>query len=219
VSLQTTGRRLIVLAADQSNIRFGGGRALVGTIDRFLDDLSGSDRIALVGLGRGMQSIPFTADRDRVKQAVARLNGQMEAPATTPMFNIGLTLPAALAIARRDPVMLERYLQNCSALRNGDNPRADPNGRDTCEQEIIREANEAVDAANQHRDPTIRALTDLMSGLKAIDAPKSLVLISEGFAMFDDDNDTSSRLTLLGSQAAAARTSIYALRLDAKSQK
>jgi VWFA-related protein len=212
---QATGGRLIVLAIDQPNIRFGGGRALVGTIERFLDHLSSGDRIALVGLGRGTQSIPFTADRDLIKQAVARMNGQMEPPAKNAMFNIRLTLPAALAITRGDPVMIDRFVQNCSLFGGDSNPFSSTrNGRDTCEKEITREAAEAVDAAKEHRDATIRALTDLMSSLSAIDAPKSLVLISEGFPLFDEDNDTSSRLTSLGSLAATARTSIYALRLD-----
>ena len=85
---QATGGRLIVLAIDQANIRFGGGRALAGTIERFLDHLSSSDRIALVGLGRGTASIPFTGDRERIKQAVAGMNGQLRPPTTTPAFRV-----------------------------------------------------------------------------------------------------------------------------------
>ncbi len=203
---QATGGRLIVLAIDQANIRFGGGRALVGTIGRFLDHLSSADRIALVGLGRGTASIPFTADRDRIKQAVARMNGQMPAPANSPMFDITLSLVDAFAITRGDTGRVDRFVRNCSATGR--------NGADTCGQEIIRIATEAVQNAEQQRDATLRTLSDVLTSLRAIDAPKTLVLISEGFALFDEDNDTSSRLTSLGLLAAAARSSIYALHLD-----
>jgi hypothetical protein len=65
-----------------------------------------------------------------------------------------------------------------------------------------------------NRDATIRTPADVLTGLKAIDAPKSLVLVSEGLALFDEDDDARLRLSALGALAAAARASIYALRLD-----
>lgn len=213
---QATGGRLIVLAIDQGNIRFGGGRALVDTIHRFLDHLSSSDRIALVGLGRGTASIPFTADRDRIKNAVAGLNGQLRPPTTTPMFRLSLSLSAAAAITRGDPDTLERFIRNCAGLDAlaGGGGRSANRDQDVCEQEVLRQASEAVQNATEPRDATIRSLADLLTSLKSIDAPKTLVLISEGFALFDDDDDTRLRLASLGTLAASARTSIYALQLD-----
>jgi VWFA-related protein len=212
---QATGGRLIVLAIDQGNIRFGGGRALVNTIDRFLDHLSSSDRIALVGLGRGTSSIPFTADRDRIKQAVARMNGQMQAPAKTSMFDISPSLAEAFAITHGDPGTIDLFVRHCSAFDSGGSLfAASRNGRETCELEIDRAATEAIQTAEERRDSTIRTLGDVLTSLGAIDAPKTLVLISEGFALFDDDDDTRARLSSLGSLAATARTSVYALRLD-----
>jgi VWFA-related protein len=204
---QETGGRLIVLAIDQANIRFGGGRALVDTIHHFLDHLSSSDRIALVALGRGTSSIPFTADRDRIKKAVAGMNGQLRPPTTTPMFRLSLSLSAAVAITRGDPDVLETFMRSCSGLGATSDAGA-------CETEILRQAFDAVQNATESRDATIRSLADLLTGLKSIDAPKSLVLISEGFALFDDDDEVRLRLSSLGTLAATARTSIYALRLD-----
>ena len=37
--------------------------------------------------------------------------------------------------------------------------------------------------ANHEADQTIQALRDLFAGLRAIDAPKTLILISEGFVL------------------------------------
>src|SRR5207244_11306765 len=57
---------------------------------------------------------------------------------------------------------------------------------------------------------TVQALRDLFIGLRAIDAPKTLIFISEGFIL----SDRSTMLIDLGNLAAAARTSLYALQLD-----
>ena len=204
---QASGGRLIVLAFDQPNIRFGGGRVIKEAIDHFLDRLSASDRVALIGLGRGARSIPFTADRNRIKQAVAGLNGQLQAGSTTPIFRVALSLESAREITRGNTTMIEMFIENCTEA-------TDPKGREFCEAEIIRMAHEAVQNATEPRDSTIRGLSDALSSLRSINAPKSLVLVTEGLAMFDGEEEVRSQLTALGSLAAAARTSIYALRID-----
>src|SRR5262245_54674020 len=68
----TTGGRLILLVIDQPNIRFGGAAGLRRTVNGFIDRLQPNDRIAAVGIGPGGLSTPFTADRERVKQAISR---------------------------------------------------------------------------------------------------------------------------------------------------
>jgi len=55
----------------------------------------------------------------------------------------------------------------------------------------------------------MQALRDLFLGLRAIDAPKTLIFISEGFAFSDP-----GMVLDLGSLSAAARTSLYAMKLD-----
>ena len=71
-----TGGRLIVFLVDQPNIRFGGAVGIRAALDGFLDRLQPSDRVAAVGVGPGSASTPFTADRERVKQVIARMVGQ-----------------------------------------------------------------------------------------------------------------------------------------------
>ena len=200
-----TDGRLIVLVIDQRNIRFGGGRGIADAMNGFIDQLTGSDRLALVGIGRGITSIPFTADHARIKDAVARLAGQMQAPAQSPMTNVPMTLTTAIRLTRGDRELMERLLMNC--------PLAGRNGPDICETEITRHAEDLVIAATEERRATVRALLALLSSLQLIDAPKSLVLVSEGLALFDGDGDATSELASIGPIAASARTSIYALRL------
>ena len=78
--------------------------------------------------------------------------------------------------------------------------------RQTVEAEAFQIAHDAQQGANQ----TIVMLRALFGGLAAIDAPKTLILMSEGFVM----DGTSPEVIELGSLAARARTSLYALLLD-----
>ena len=67
-----TGGRLIIIAVDQPNIRFGGAMAIVKAANGFIDRLAPSDRVAVAGFGIGAPSTTFTPDRERVKRAIAR---------------------------------------------------------------------------------------------------------------------------------------------------
>jgi VWFA-related protein len=206
---EATGGRLIVIAIDQPNIRPGGGRAVTDAMLRFIDRLSPSDRVAVYPLGRTAPAVPFTANRDLVKRAVEGVNGQMQTLVRSPLANVGVTLSKAAAIERGELGVLSDLLQKCSLL--GTNAT---NAADTCEAEIRREATTLLDMAKQDRRNSLRALADLLSSLKFIDAPKALLLVSEGFALFDEDLDASSELAAVGQLAAAARTTIYGLGLQ-----
>ena len=195
--------RLMVLAIDQPNIRVGGVRAIVAALDQFIDRLSASDRLAVVAFGRGTPAIPFTADRERVKQAIARITGQMAAP-PLPMFR--MSLPAASLLLRGDEGTRQAMMRDC--------PFSGPNRIDECETVMVRDANNLLQLATEQRDDSIRALTGVLNALKGIDAPKSLLLVSEGLPLLSDETDMAARFEALGSLAGTARTSIYALRLD-----
>src|SRR5262245_20059740 len=72
----STGGRLIVIAVDEPNIRFGGALAISKAASLFIDRLSPSDRIAVAGFGVGAPATVFTADRERVKRVLSRMVGQ-----------------------------------------------------------------------------------------------------------------------------------------------
>jgi hypothetical protein len=78
-----------------------------------------------------------------------------------------------------------------------------------CRSEVIVEALALARDTNREADQTIQGLRDLLGGLRLIDAPKTLILISEGFVLSDE-----AMIIDLGRMAAEARTSLYALRLD-----
>ena len=195
-----TGGRLIVIAVDQPNIRFGGAIAITKAANAFIDRLLPSDRVAVAGIGVGAPSTQFTSDRARVKKVISRMVGQrMMAMATA--HNVALV--EAIAIERGDPSVLDTVTSRECAGLNSQEAQA-------CRFEVESEAREKGRNANQDSDESVRALTALFTGLRAIDAPKTLILISEGFIA----NENTNRIMELGAMAASARTSLYALRLD-----
>ncbi|HEX3645566.1 MAG TPA: VWA domain-containing protein [Vicinamibacterales bacterium] len=196
-----TAGRLIVIAVDQPNIRFGGAMAIARAANGFIDRLLPSDRVAVAGIGLGAPATVFTADRARVKQAIARMAGQK-----TPELRSthGIALVEALAIDHGETGALETVVgRECAGM----------NARDVqaCAFEVEAEARDKARNSGQSAQDTINALAALFTSLRSIDAPKTLIFISEGFILNDP-----GRIGELGSLAASARTSLFALRLDAQ---
>ncbi len=198
----STNGRLIVIAVDQPNIRFGGAVAIVTAANAFIDRLPASDRVAVAGFGLGAPATAFTGDRQRVKQAIARMTGQkMVVSSVTGQHSVSLV--ESLAIRNGDGMMLEAVIgRECAGLRAAE--------LEMCRSDVETEAREKALNAGQSGDDTVQGLTALLTGLREIDAPKTLIFISEGFI----SSNNAARISELGTLAAAARTSLYALKLD-----
>ena len=198
-----TGGRLIVMAVDQPNIRFGGAMAINKAANAFIDRLAPSDRVAVAGFGVGAPSTPFTADRARIKQALARMVGQRLSSRTVDLGH-NIALVEAQAIARGDFGVLESVqIRECASMVGS------AAQLEMCRQQVAMEAQSLSFDVNHDADQTIQTLRDLFTGLRTIDAPKTLILISEGFVLSDE-----AMIIELGTMAAEARTSLYALKLD-----
>ncbi len=197
----STSGRLIVIAVDEPNIRFGGAQAIARAANAFVDRLSPADRIAVAGFGIGAPATVFTSDRQRIKAAISRMVGQKQAGQLADLgYNMSAT--EALAIDRGDTFTLSQVVsRECQVLAG----RADP----LCPDAVSAQARSMAADATRESDATINGLRALFRGLRTIEGPKTLVLISEGFVMTD-----VAMVTELGGLAAAARTSVYALRLD-----
>jgi len=199
----STGGRLILLVIDQPNIRFGGGVAIRSAANGFIDHLQPTDRVAVVGLGPGgPPSTPFTNDRQRLQETIAKMVGTKLT--TTGASRYTITLSEALAIKRGEPGMLQRIVtRECEGEPPG--PRLQ-----LCESVVENEAETVALQGTSDADMTIASLRALLEALKPIDAPKTLVLVTEGFVVVDRLSDVQN----LGLAAASARTSIYALKLE-----
>jgi len=198
-----TGGRLIVIAVDQPNIRFGANQAIARAAGAFIDRLSPSDRVAVTGFGVGASATPFTGDRDRVKRALLRMTGQRQ---SHHMDTGNVSVAEALAIDRGDRTALQAVQdRECSPANFPRNPAA----LDQCRSEIETLAQQVARDERGNQDQTLTGLRNLLIGLKTVDAPKTLVLITEGFAL-----DDPAYVIDVGSLAASARTGLYALKLE-----
>ena len=199
----STGGRLIMLVIDQPNIRFGGAVAIRGAVNGFIDHLQASDRVAVIGLGPGgPPSTPFTADRRRLQEAIARMVGLRLTTSGASRYTV--TLSEALAIDHNEAGVLERvFNRECEGEPPG--PR-----RQLCESVVENEAHTVAVQGTSDGDMTISSLRALIDAVRSIDAPKTLVLVTEGFIIGDRLIDVQN----LGAFAATARTSIYALKLE-----
>jgi VWFA-related protein len=197
-----TGGRLIVLAVDQPNIRFGGNLTLVKMLGDFLDRLEPSDRVAAVALGSSIVSTPLTSDREAVKQALARMNGESR-PLEQGTHNIAVA--EALQFEKHNTASMVGVL-----TRECDDILPPGNARNVCYAETDSQAHAIVQMARESTAQTITRLRTLFEALAGIDAPKTLVLVSEGFPLVDDGTDVLE----LGALASAAHAGLYILQLN-----
>ncbi len=200
-----SGGRLILIVVDQPNIRFGGTLGIRKAVNGFLDRLQPSDRAAVIGLGPGAPGTSFTADRERLKKTIERLVGQ-HMPRGILLHSIGVA--EATEISRGNTNMLAEVLRRECVDQAG---RTLPDLEiDACQFEVEQEARDIATNGSADGRETITALRALLTTLRSIDGPKTLVFVSEGFLV----DDARQEVVALGTMAAAARTSIYALKLD-----
>lgn len=194
------GGRLIVLAVDEAGLPFGSGRAVLAAASRFLTALPPGDRVAVAGIGQGGQGVGFTTDRARIARAVAQVTGRTT---LRPENRHHLSLREATGVeAMGDGAAADAIRRECEGLTGRQ--------REACEQEVLEDARELAVVMRQQSRQFVLGLRQLLTGLSAIDAPKTLVLISNGFIPDDPASDAFE----IARAAAAARTTIYALQLD-----
>ncbi len=188
--------RLLAFVVDQGNIRAGGGQSALARAAELLDRLTPADRVALFVVPGPGPSVPFTNDFDRVREALRRVAGRASRIEGS-QYPLGLA--DALAIADGD----RRALQEAASRYCS--------GAPSCESDIQAEAFAIVDQVRERTLSSLRGLAAVFERLKEVEGPKTVVLVSEGLALGRELDLVAD----LGATAAAARASLYALRLDA----
>ena len=199
------GSGLVVIAVDEANIKAGTMRPMLPAVTRFIDRLAPADRIAIVSFGLGTSSwSDFTSDWNAIKAKAAQMPGQLAA--TEPPWSFRVGIGAALAELRGEQDALSAVISRACAGAQFDRAQAN------CPQRVKLEAASVAALALRNADLTINGLRELLTVLKTVDAPKTLLLISDGFAL--DRSVGHRRVVELGDLAAAARTTIYSLKLE-----
>jgi VWFA-related protein len=213
--------RLILIAVDQGNIQMGTGRGTIAATAKLLDRLSPADKVGLIAIPGPGPRIEFTTDHASVREALRNLVGRGR------LGGRGVSLTEALAFARGDDP--DRWKAAVARECGGSDSRADSGvvetqsagrsqGGDPCVEMLKTEAQEVAWSYRQQSEASINVLRSLFDVLKAIDAPKTLVLITQGLG----EPESGSRagfgfagdIRPLGERAAAARVAMFAVRVN-----
>jgi VWFA-related protein len=193
--------RLILLLIDQGNIRTGAARQAMEQARRFVDALQPEDRVGVAAVPAPGELLDFTTHHDRVKESLLRVLGT--ASPGLRRFNISLTEALAIYLNSNAQLALEVLVRECGTTLQ-------PSEMERCERALEQDAAEAVAEMRQQSSQSIRAIRELLGGLRAIEGPKQVILISEGLILEHLTGDVDD----LAALAADARASIDILMLD-----
>lgn len=192
--------RLLVIAVDESRLRFGANRAVLAAAERLVERLSPADLVALARIPDGKGGVEFTTDRERIRTALRAVTGR----------------PA------RSPTTASVYLSEANEFVNGTREGwpeairrecADPDepSHDGCVARLESAARDLVNDQESRTEVTLRFLDGLFTRLRPLNTPVNLVLISEGMFIGPNVRAEFGRVT---ARAAAARVSLHIVRPD-----
>jgi VWFA-related protein len=196
----SVGGRLVLVVFDLEGIAAGSGRAAANAASKFVDQLSAADRVGLLAYPSGVNA-EFTTDRAAVREALTHIMGRA-AHQSDGIYNIGTS--EAFEIDRGSPFMIDQAVRRECSNENT------PEGLELCRGGVTNQASQTAASYRQHAETALQVLRSLFSQLKKIDAPKTVVWISEGLPL----DDSRSAVGGLAADAAAARTTVYTLHLD-----
>jgi VWFA-related protein len=191
--------RLIIFAVDQLNIQPGNVRVLLQSASRFLDTLSPLDRVAFFAYPDPGIALDFTTDRARIRKAMELTVGAAQRHETK--FNLGL-FEAIQVILKSDEVMQAKVITRECRRQTGA-------ALDDCTRQLLSEMALIVNRVREDRVRSLGGLERLLDGLALVDAPKALILMSEGLIV-NDENDVDGIVRA----ASRARASINVLMID-----
>ena len=209
-SNQVNDGRVIVIAVDQSHIRQLEGRSALRAAAAFLDLLDPRDHVAVTSLNR-TSNVVFTREHAALKSRLERLTGQHD-PVFL-QFNLGLLEATEIADGSRTR-LADAVLRECgrslteyvSLARTAD----DAGSRDACPEQLEQEARALAQHARTQARISLSGLEGLIAGLREVEGPKAVILLSEGMVIDPRLVDLSD----LAAKAHEARVSIHALHLD-----
>ena len=192
--------RHIVIAVDQINISHGALQPIMAAAQRFLDRLSPLDQVAFIAYPEPGPRVNFTSDKLKLRLAMQALIGQAQR-VPSGQQNIGVTEALAIYNRRDQIVLADVVARECRGLN--------PTERAQCERDIITQSAEIARRVREDADFSVNGLRRLLQELSTVEGHKSLILLTEGLAV-EDQNELAS----LASLAGQARTSINVLVLD-----
>ncbi|HYE87492.1 MAG TPA: VWA domain-containing protein, partial [Vicinamibacterales bacterium] len=193
---QTTGR-LLLFVVDESSLRVGSNRALLRTARSMFSRLAPGDLVGLARLPTGAGGVEFTADRQRISDALMRVTGApgMRTGATR------VTISEAYALETNDSGTFQNAVdRECAGMNAAE--------LEICRQQVEQDARMLLLDATSRTRNTLQSLEGLLRNLAPLNTPVNIVMLSEGMFVGSDRTNMAS-LTRL---AAEARATIHVIR-------
>ncbi len=192
-----TSGRLLLFVIDDGHIRLGAAQAVVRTSEMLLSQLAPGDLVGVSRLPSGVGSVEFTADRRRVREALARPAGSASGPNT----GVQVQISEAYALETGDTdTWNQAVARECSGLSDII--------MESCADALETEAHTAITEAGTRAVQTLRYLDMLFSRLAKLNTPVNVVMLSEGLFL----GRTPTALTAVSRRAAEARVTLHIVR-------
>jgi VWFA-related protein len=189
--------RLILIAVDQGHISLGNGRAVLQAADHLLDQLKPTDRTGLVAFPAGVR-VEFTGEHRLVREALGKVIGQAR------RLSQRVSITEAIAhVDDHDETEWSKVVERECPSSMSDRDREECLSTLNLETEQV-----AMDFRTKART-SLDMLGAIFDGLKTLDGPKTLILITEGMG-----EDYASHVQRVAAQAASARVSLFVLQID-----
>ena len=196
--------RLILIVVDEGNIHKGNGRNIMTAAGRFIDGLNPSDRVSLEFIPGPGPVVGFTANHAMVKRLLMNGVGKM----VESDLSRRISLVEALDFDREgveSKSWLEVIDRECASL-----PLNAPNAYEQCKQDRAVEARSVFQSARAQTASTLLSLRAVIQRLGGSNAPKTIVLITEGIVIERNVTD----IAWVGPLASAAQINLYAVQID-----
>ena len=194
--------RLIVLLIDQGNIRTGAARSSMNSAKKFVDTLTPEDRVSVVAVPSPGELVDFT-HRSRQGARGAAAGGRHCRHVEVALQPVDHRGDGHL---HRTPTRSWRakvIIRECAGA-------AAASELERCEREVEQDAAEIVIEIRRRTQDSINGMRAVFKGLGAVEGPKSVVLISEGFIFEGLGSETDE----LAAIAADSRATLDVLLLD-----
>ena len=183
-----SGRTLYV-AIDETSVFRGAEASLRTAASAIADRLAPGDRLGVVLLPQARPALPPTDDAAAIEKALAGITGRRP----NDFGNFSMGVGEALAISESDTFALtqvaDRDCRMPEALRPAEGSpvvpasRGGPSPRRTCIQAIVKNVEVMTQRVHASGAEAYRGLVDLVASLRETPGPKTIVLVSAGFAI------------------------------------
>lgn len=192
----TTGR-LLLFVVDENSLRVGANRSVLRAAQGLFERLAPGDLVGLARLPNGFGGVEFTADRQRISDALMRVTGAASMRVGMNHINVS----EAYALETNDPGTFQNAIdRECQGMSGPD--------LEACANQIEADARALLLDLSGRARATLQSLEALLKNLAPLKMPVNIVLMSEGMFVARD----RIGMTMLGRLAAEARSTIHVIR-------